>query len=330
MRNERIIALAALVFFGCTDRPSSIEVPLGDGRAALNGKDPQGATDNNQPTLPGGIELPTGEFFRAAYKLSVKTKGGLEICGGKAELLVRINPFGFEVPAGAVKCLLNMVQIDLKSMLAGLSAGANGTAGAGMPGPQIVEGLSVQAPLIRARTFNSVQFIPDRPMFLAPFSLTVDELDTFERSETVQVRDPAGAVSNGSFVTRVVGTNETYNTERGATYDKVVRWEMRANGFAAAKDPRYFLFDRVEVGINLEPIAITKVAVEGRVKDFMKAMPGSEGQMIQGLGSVGQLFGGGGGGGGAIIGALATVLVEVMQMRVSLELIEQRGLTSNP
>lgn len=258
-----------------------------------------------------GFQLPPGPLFRAQYDITVNALG-MDVCNGKAELLVT-NKFTFEIPQAKISCLANLCQFDLGATLAGVSQSSGGQG--------MLSGAKVENGIVKLPVVMGGRFTPERPVFLIPFSLKPEELAKIDINQQTTVQGAAGETASGNIRLNVLGINETYTANDGIAYNKVLRWQMTADsGFDAVK-PKYLLFDSFKAAWNLDPIAIPEISVTGRLKQMM-GMAGGAGAGGGGC----SILSGAGGGGGGILSTITTLITATTSFTATLKLSGQTSL----
>lgn len=239
------------------------------------------------------VEFPA-DFARFHYKVAIRSLLGIKVCDVDAEIHVSAAPFGFRVPAGRLKCLLGLYELDLASMLASMQAGSNpnaasAAAAAAATGPKIIDGLKSEGPLAKAVLFNGGRFLPDRPLFLSPFSLKRAELASYTHKDQAILTDMrTGQQAAGTFTTKVTGVDKRYKPAEMPEMKEVVTFEIKAEDFKidGVQNPLFGIFEYMRFGINLNaPVALTQVEIKGNLRQFLHAIGKSPSSGIAGLAS---------------------------------------------
>jgi hypothetical protein len=258
------------------------------------------------------FSLPPGPVFQAQYNITVKGPLDITVCEGKADLKIT-DKFTFEVPQAWIGCFFNMCQFDLKSAL--------GTA-ASDPSANILKDAAVESGILKLPSLGGATFTPARPVFLSPFVFKPEEYMQINLQQFTQVRGPDGAVDSGTMGLKVLGVNETMTAKNGVTYNKIMRWQMTADGFKSMK-PKFFLMDKFELAWNLDPIAVPQVKVKGMLKDFMRMGPSGAGGSCP-IQDIAQQNSGG------LMGFISKLMVELSEINVTLDMINQTDLSVGP
>jgi len=296
------------------------------------------SVDNTDPNAL----LPDGDLIDTTYELVVRSKlFNMEVCKGDIQLVVSLaaGAPSFKFPQGMMECMFG-IKMDMAQMMAGISAPPPATGGAAA-GPGIV----VDGKIIRLQGIGTAKFSPARPFLLSIFAEKPENLAGFSVSDNITAMDSKdGKTGSGQVGLNVLGVNETVSLDGFAKpFTKNLRWEITASGFEGVNRVTMFLFDRVEFTFNLDPIAIPKIQMVGKLKDFMAAAPGSTGASALGsLSSIGGTGGGGifggvlggfiggatGSGGGSGMGGILGSLVGAIAgtLTVDLTLKKQAGL----
>lgn len=236
--------------------------------------------------------LPDGDLIDTTYELVVRSKlFNMEVCKGDIQLVVSLaaGAPSFKFPQGMMECMMG-IKMDMAKMMAGISAPpATG-------GPAAGPGIVVDGKVIRLQGIGTAKFSPARPFLLSIFAEKPENLAGFSVNDNISATDSKdGKSASGNVGLNVLAVNETISLDGfSKPFTKNLRWEITASGFEGVNRVTMFLFDRVEFAFNLDPIAIPKIQMVGKLKDFMAAAPGSTGASA--LGSLSSIGGTGGGG----------------------------------
>ena len=257
-------------------RPKSLASPANDASAVQN--------DNANALLPDG------ELIDTTYAMVIRSKlFNMEVCSGDLKINVSLKAGAptFTPPKGVVECLFG-IKMDMAQMMSGISAPP--AAGAAAPG------IVVDGKIVRLQGIGTAKFQPARPFLLSIFAEKPENLAGFTVSENITATDTKDNKSaSGNVGLNVIAVNETVSLDGfSKPFTKNLVWEITSSGFVGVNRATMFLFDKVEFTFNLDPIAIPKIQIVGKLKDFMAAAPGSTGASA--LGSISSIGGTGGGG----------------------------------
>jgi len=295
--------LLSIAFSGCAGDTNVAKVDTQRVGSMKGGEDDGRGLDGDESTP----ELPQGDLIDATYDIEIKgIFGAIKVCEGEVQL--KFNTMGqFQLPKGDVACLFGLIKVDLASMLKGLATNPNAPGGGPAPMPELVADDKV----IRIGEVAGAKFTPPRPMLVSVFKATPQELSGYSVSDEIIATDTkSGQSARGTVGLSVTGVNDTVHSEHfSKPFDKIVRWELTATGFSGLNKPMMFLFDKVEIAMNLDPIAIPELSLEGKMNDFMKATDGAPGGGANPLAGV--LGGGGGPLGGITSGPFAQIAMAI-------------------
>ncbi len=279
IRNIVAVMTASLLAAGLSacagEKVKKVEATKAPG-SVRNNSDGTGSVLNS----PQNSVVPQGNLIDAVYELRIKgIFGAIQVCKGEAQ--VRLTSTGqFELPKSDVACVGGLIKVDLGSMMKGMSTNP----GAGTP-----PNFSGDDRVVRIDQIAGAKFSPPRPLMIAAFKAKPEDLSGYSGTEVVTATDlKTGQSAPGRITMEVLTTEETLvNPNFSKAFDKVVRWHMLARGFDGLNKPAMFLFDKVEMAWNLDPIAIPEIKIEGHIKEFMKAVGSGGDSPLGALGSLG-------------------------------------------
>jgi hypothetical protein len=247
----------------------------------------------------------------------VRSLLGIRVCKGEAEVKINASFGGdakvFDIPEGKIKCLLGLVQIDLAQALASSNKDSNAET-------KIVD---IDGAISFAQ-FGTVTFDPPRPFLPSLFSSKRKDLKNLDLNRQVTLTDEAqGQKATGNVRLFTKAMDEPYTFPKyEKTVEKTLEWRSEVTGFDGVKKLDNVLFDVMEMLWTLEPLAIPRVFIKGKLKDFLSAKSGDGGG-----GAAGGLLGGGGGGG--FIGTIGKLLANTAKFEMTMELQEQENLNKS-
>jgi hypothetical protein len=292
--------MAGVLFVAaCGDNAKKVDASAGRTGGAADNKGDLGDTSSPSDLIAGQ------SLIDATYKITV-TVLGMGTCDGDAQLKLNAN-FGKSTDAassklldltGTINCPLLGCQMDLGQMVGGAAGPPPGVAID--PNPLVIED-----GVMHLKQLGFSKFEPPRPFFPAFLSAKREKLSGLSRSVSLTATDLTdGKQGSGSVNMSMVSFGQSYDaSEMGKTFTDSMVFELTTDGFDGMNKVAAVLFDRLQFGMSLKPLALLHLEFEGPVSDLMAAQAAAGGGG-GGCGSGGLLGGAGGGAGGGIGGLL--------------------------
>jgi hypothetical protein len=261
-----------------------------------------------------------GSFIKAHYKVTANVLG-MGVCNGEVD--ISIDP-----ALGATGKLLD-IQGGMSCMGQELDFAQMIGSGAEPPKTAIADhvmGFEAMGPIL---------FQPARPFFPIFIATQKKDLRNLSVSRNLQMQNQAtGEAGIGTIAVNVTEFEAAYQPPPMVrTFKNCLRYNATTTGFDTVKDKfTNFLFDKIEMVISLDPIAIPYILFQGKVADAMAAQNAQGG----GGGGLGDLLGGGGAGGitdlipgGGIIKSLIPILTDMVDVKVEFEMMSMEGVSDS-
>jgi hypothetical protein len=199
------------------------------------------------------------KLLDASYKIQVKM-ANFTLCDGEIAVKVTVDMADLEkgkfleLPAGWVDCTL-VGKIDLTAILGIFSTSAT------MPK------LKVEKGVIMLQEFGQATYSPPRPFLPSFLAASKKQLNNLNYSTNLSITDrKAGVTSKGTASVEMLDFNGTFSARNiDRRFSKVMHFRSTAKGFNDVDKISNFLFDALEIKLNLAPIALLSISAKGQV-----------------------------------------------------------------
>ena len=214
------------------------------------------AVDIGDPSKLVGGPL---KLIDVKYRINVQM-GGFRLCQGDIELKVTVDINNLEngrfldLPSGWVNCTL-IGKIDLTAILGIFSTNS--------VGPK----LKVKDNVIMLEEFGQASYSPARPFLPSFLAATKKQLQSLSHSESLTITDKkAGIKASGTAGVEMIEFDGTYHAKlAGKKFSKVMHFRTTAKGFKDVDKIANFLFEKLDMRMNLSPIALISIEARGAV-----------------------------------------------------------------
>ncbi len=268
-------------------------------------------------------EYVEGKFITAHYSVKANVLG-MGVCDGEVDIAIDPGLGGtagklFDLQGG-MTCMGQ--ELDFAKMLNGNDTGQ----------PPVTE---ISDHVMGFKQLGPLLFEPARPFFPIFIATKKKDLRSLSVSRSLQMQNQAtGEAGSGEVAINVTEFEMSYNPPAMVrTFKNSMRYNVTTSGFDTVKDKfSNMLFDRIEMVISLDPIAIPYILFQGKVNDAMAAQQtqggggggGGIGDMLGGGGAIGGVLGGGPLGG--VIKALIPIITDMIDVKVEFDMMSMEGI----
>jgi hypothetical protein len=188
------------------------------------------------------------------------------ICMGTAMINI-MSDFSIIFPQGIIKC--SSLKIDMARIL--------GSATTRTAEEKAKEVRTHDNKVMYVSYLMGANFTPPRPLMIGPIITRPEDFLNFSPPPTDTSMTGVSAATGkqyagtGSFAIRVNEVKGRYtNKVVGETFNDIIRWEIGASGFEGVPKSLGMLFTKMEWWYNIKPIMIPKIAITGKMDDFIE------------------------------------------------------------
>ena len=192
----------------------------------------------------------------------------MQLCDGSLSLRVNATLGGngkplLDIPSGSINCAL-IGKIDLSKILGSLATND--------PNPTDST-FVVTDHLIAIAKLGSASYDPPRPILPSLLSTPKDVLSVLNEEKTVTITTPNQSAT-GDVTVRMLGYDQPYySSTLGITFLNVADFTVTNSGFKGVDRVANFIFDSIELRINLNPIALVGISFEGPLNMLLGQKP---------------------------------------------------------
>lgn len=286
-----------------------------------------GVAAANRPGVAGLI--PEGQsLMNATYHVTAGSLG-LNLCSGEITLKVNASIIQanstkiFEFPQASLNCAI-IGKLDLTALLAGFSTAAN-------PEMEVIDDV------IHIKKLGKGWYDPSRPFLPSFIAASRTKLATLDYSRDITVNDEEKKISSqGTVNIKSFGYPLEFKPPRmQRPFKKVLDFQVRMTGFNGQIDkPMHMIFDFLRFRMSLDPIAILTIDMRGSLKAL--ADTGRNNPALRNT-PIGQLLGiipdpnaANATALGRLVGGMANLFMQIIQVDLKMNLISQDGLKDSP
>lgn len=208
---------------------------------------------------PGKLVGGPLKLIDVTYRINVQM-ANFRLCQGDIKVEVTIDMNNLEngkllnLPKGWVECTL-VGRIDLTAILGIFSTNST------MPK------IKVKDNVIMLEEFGQASYRPARPFLPSFLAATKKQLSSLRHSENITITDKkAGISSKGTAGVEMLAFNSKYRARLvNRDFNKVMHFRTTAKGFKEVDKVGNFLFEELEMRMNLAPIALISLKTRGAV-----------------------------------------------------------------
>jgi hypothetical protein len=268
---NKIALLKILILAGCgmaiaCGSKNGKNIPILDSgkKDAASGDGTEGE-DDNSPTSgvnigdPGSVVNGPIKLIDVTYKISVRM-ANFTICDGDIKIEVTVDLNNLEtgkilnLPDGWVDCTL-IGKIDLRGILGIFSTNSE------MPK------IKVKDSVIMLEKFGKATYNPARPFLPSFLAATKKQLKNLRQSSNVTITDSnVNVTASGTAGVEMLNFNSSYSSRlANKNFKKVMHFRTTAKGFNDVDKLGNFLFEELEMRMNMAPIALISIKARGAV-----------------------------------------------------------------
>ena len=311
-----ILLLATLTFWGCeqtkdngSDNQASIaeeedgqtegEDAGSEGEQGFDGKkgtttQPGVTNDGQEEEEEQAAELKDGptKLFQVndalldvTYSINATSLFGVTVCEGEVQL--KVNPgVGtksgslLEMPKGELECILGQ-GFDLREALGSYLSSEEGEEGGAE--------LDFQDSYIALKQMDNTTYSPSRPFLPGFLSDDPDVLTNLSVSKEITLTNTDPQEEGTGISTLDMLAFDVPYSINGFDFPRSLTFKATNTGFDTVNKVSHFIFDSLEVVIALEPLAVPRLELVGKVTD-LAAAAGEDNPLDAGGGAIGDII----------------------------------------